>query len=69
MSRHDAPLDVIFLTERIENAAPGLAGGGDGAPGILEVDGEKVAEPKGRISWQPGSRILMRTPGGGGFGA
>ncbi|WP_162238327.1 hydantoinase B/oxoprolinase family protein, partial [Microbacterium sp. Leaf351] len=69
VSRHDAPLDVIFLTERIEHAAPGLAGGGDGAPGVLRVDGSDVAEPKGRIRWAPGSRILMRTPGGGGYGA
>lgn len=69
VSRHDAPLDVIFLTERIEHAAPGLAGGGDGAPGLLQVDGVDVAEPKGRLRWEPGSRILMRTPGGGGFGA
>ncbi|HAN25463.1 MAG: hydantoinase [Microbacterium sp.] len=69
VSRHDAPLDVIFLTERIEHAAPGLAGGGDGAPGVLRVDGGDVAEPKGRIRWAPGSRILMRTPGGGGYGA
>lgn len=67
-SLHSDPLDVIFLTERIENAAPGLAGGGDGAPGRLCIDGADVAEPKGRTALQPGSRILLRTPGGGGFG-
>ncbi len=37
--------------------------------GTVRVDGSDVAEPKGRIRWAPGSRILMRTPGGGGYGA
>ncbi|HEY0260002.1 MAG TPA: hydantoinase B/oxoprolinase family protein [Lacisediminihabitans sp.] len=67
-SIHPDPLDIIFLTERIEHAAPGLAGGGDGLTGLLRVDGVDVSEPKGRMSLMPGSRILLRTPGGGGFG-
>lgn len=68
-SVHHDPLDVIFLTERIEHAAPGLAGGADGATGVLRVDDVDVTEPKGRIALGPGSRILLRTPGGGGYGA
>lgn len=68
-SIHDDPLDIIFLTERIKHAAPGLAGGADGATGILRVDDVDVAQPKGRLSLAPGSSILLRTPGGGGFGA
>lgn len=68
-SVHDKPLDIIFLTERIEHAAPGLAGGADGAPGLLRVDDVDVSEPKGRTALGPGSRILLRTPGGGGYGA
>ena len=68
-SIHDTPLDIIFLTERIKHAAPGLAGGGDGETGRLQVDGTDVSEPKGRMSLQPGSSILLRTPGGGGYGA
>lgn len=67
-SVHDRDIDVIFITERIEHAAPGLAGGTDGAPGELDVDGVPVAEPKGRIRLEPGQRIRLRTPGGGGFG-
>ncbi|WP_433528486.1 hydantoinase B/oxoprolinase family protein [Micromonospora sp. CA-263727] len=67
-SVHPDPLDIIFLTERIENAAPGLAGGQDGQVGLLQVDGVDVAEPKGRTALPPGSRILLRTPAGGGFG-
>ncbi|WP_238008552.1 hydantoinase B/oxoprolinase family protein [Dactylosporangium sp. AC04546] len=68
-SIHSEPLDIIFLTERIEHAAPGLAGGQDGRTGLLQIDGVDVAEPKGRTSLHPGSRILLRTPGGGGYGA
>lgn len=68
VSRHHEPLDVIFLTERIDHPAPGLAGGADGQAGSLEVDGVEVSEPKGRLALQPGSRILLRTPGGGGYG-
>lgn len=68
-SIHDRPIDVIFLTERIEHAAPGLAGGEDGATGLLEVDGVPVSEPKGRVRLSPDSTIRLRTPGGGGFGA
>ncbi|WP_084125205.1 hydantoinase B/oxoprolinase family protein [Demequina sp. NBRC 110054] len=68
-SVHDRPIDVIFLTERIENAAPGLAGGSDGATGLLEVDGVAVSDPKGRLQLKPGQSVRLRTPGGGGFGA
>jgi N-methylhydantoinase B len=68
-SIHDEPLDVIFLTERIQHAAPGLAGGGDGATGRLRIDGVDAVEPKGRIALAPSSTILLRTPGGGGYGA
>lgn len=67
-STHDAPLDVILLTERIDNPAPGLAGGGPGAAGLLQLDGVDIAEPKGRIALAPGSTIRLRTPGGGGYG-
>ncbi|GAA0990152.1 hydantoinase B/oxoprolinase family protein [Acrocarpospora macrocephala] len=67
-SLHDEPLDIIFLTERIDHPAPGLAGGADGLPGALRIDDVPVAEPKSRTVLAPGSRILLRTPGGGGFG-
>jgi N-methylhydantoinase B len=67
-SVHDEPIHVTCLTERLENPAAGLDGGGPGAPGVLEVDGVAVPEPKGRFMLAPGSRITLRTPGGGGFG-
>jgi N-methylhydantoinase B len=67
-SVHDAALDVVFLTERLEHPAPGLAGGGFGQVGRLMVDDAPVAAPKGRSRLEPGSRIYLRTPGGGAFG-
>ena len=65
---HSEPLDVVFLTERLQHAAPGIAGGKPGAVGALQVDGSPVGAPKGRARLEPGSRISLRTPGGGGFG-
>lgn len=67
-SLHSADMDVIFLTERIDHAAPGLAGGSPGGVGLLEVDGLAVENPKGRIQLHPGQSIRLRTPGGGGYG-
>jgi N-methylhydantoinase B len=67
-SIHDQPIDVVFLSERLENAAPGLGGGSPGSVGRLLLDDEPVAAPKGRARLNPGSRISLRTPGGGGFG-
>ena len=61
------PGAVAFLAERIKAPANGIAGGGQGAPGRLEIDG-KPADPKAQHLVQPGSRIVLATPGGGGYG-
>jgi N-methylhydantoinase A/oxoprolinase/acetone carboxylase beta subunit/N-methylhydantoinase B/oxoprolinase/acetone carboxylase alpha subunit len=58
---------VAFLAERTKAPANGIAGGGVGAPGRLEIDGKPV-DPKMQHIVQPGSRIMMATPGGGGYG-
>jgi 5-oxoprolinase (ATP-hydrolysing) len=62
------PGAVAFLAERIKAPANGIAGGGQGAPGRLEIDG-KPADPKAQHLVQPGSRIVLATPGGGGYGS
>ncbi len=59
---------VAFLAERTAAPARGLAGGGPGAPGRLEIDGAPV-DPKAQHALRPGARILLATPGGGGYGA
>lgn len=67
VSRHHAPMSVVFMTERITVAAPGIAGGEDGACGALLINGQAVNSRQPH--WiQPGDEIIMRTPGGGGYG-
>jgi N-methylhydantoinase B len=68
-SRAPGPITVAFLAERTrpEAAPAGIAGGGDGAPGELLIDGKR-ADPKTTHSVGPGGTVLMRTPAGGGFG-
>jgi N-methylhydantoinase B len=64
-----APAAVSFLAERTkpETAAPGVHGGLPGAPGEVLIDG-KSADPKARHVVETGTKILLRTPGGGGYG-
>ena len=68
-SRAGGPLTVSFLAERTrpEAAAPGIAGGRAGAPGAVRINGAKV-DPKTQHVINPGDRIEMITPGGGGYG-
>ena len=67
-----APLSVSLLSQRRTRAPFGLAGGGDASPGRAELrrrDG--TLEPLGgcfEVSVQAGDRLVLETPGGGGFG-
>ena len=58
---------VAFLAERTDAPARGLSGGGAGQTGRVEIDGRRV-DPKAQHTVQPGGRILLATPGGGGYG-
>ncbi len=69
-----APATATLLTERRESAPYGLDGGGSGHPGMNEVrlpgqDGWTPAPVKGSVELPAGTRLRIRTPGGGGFGA
>jgi N-methylhydantoinase B len=68
-SLNPTPATVSFLAERTkpETAAPGIHGGLPGAPGEVLIDGKPV-DPKARHVVEAGTRILLRTPGGGGYG-
>jgi 5-oxoprolinase (ATP-hydrolysing) len=65
-------MTASILSNRRRISPPGLAGGGDGKPGsnfVVRVSGE--SEELGhtaRIQLQPGDRIVIETPGGGGYG-
>ncbi|MBH68752.1 MAG: hypothetical protein CMM58_10405 [Rhodospirillaceae bacterium] len=56
-----------FLAERTQSPARGIAGGGSGRPGKLQINGKSV-DPKRQHIVSPGGRIVLATPGGGGYG-
>jgi N-methylhydantoinase B len=58
---------ISFLAERTRIAAPGLFGGGDGALGEVNLNGQPI-DPKLSHVVQPGDLLEIVTPGGGGFG-
>lgn len=68
-SLSENPATMSFMAERTrpESATPGLAGGEPGEPGEIRIDGAKV-NPKVQQLVKLGTRVLLRTPGGGGFG-
>ncbi|MDX6669646.1 MAG: N-methylhydantoinase [Solirubrobacteraceae bacterium] len=63
-----APMDFSLLTERRRHAPPGAGGGEPGARGRNLLDGEELP-PKASGRLEPGSRLRIETPGGGGHGA
>jgi N-methylhydantoinase B len=61
------PLSYSLITERRRHRPPGADGGEDGAPGRNLLDGEELpAKAIGDL--EPGQRLRIETPGGGGFG-
>ncbi|MBI4821328.1 MAG: hydantoinase B/oxoprolinase family protein [Deltaproteobacteria bacterium] len=61
------PLAVSILSERRETAPFGLEGGGPGERGRNSLDGRELGG-KAITAAPAGSRLLIETPGGGGFG-
>jgi len=62
-----APLRYSLITERRRRSPRGAGGGGDGAPGRNLLDGRELpAKAHGQL--QPGQRLRIETPGGGGYG-
>jgi len=61
------PVMLTIRPDLVKFPAPGLAKGEDGAPGQVWLNGETV-ERFTPITWQPGDEVMLRVPGGGGFG-
>jgi N-methylhydantoinase B len=62
-----APLSFSLLTERRRHPPPGADGGQHGAPGRNLLDGQELpAKAGGQL--EPGQRLRIETPGGGGYG-
>ena len=63
-----ADMRYSLITERRRHAPPGADGGEPGAPGRNLLNGEELpAKPSGTL--EPGDRLRIETPGGGGHGA
>jgi N-methylhydantoinase B len=67
VSRHTSPLSIVFLTERLRVPAPGLAGGEAGMCGEVLINGAAVDSRRPHVL-APGDEVILRTPGGGGYG-
>lgn len=63
----ETPVGMIFMAERCRFAAPGVAGGGDGALGELTIDGREI-DHRQNVVLKKGQVVRLATPGGGGFG-
>jgi N-methylhydantoinase B len=61
------PITVSFMASRISRQAEGLAGGEPGSLGRVTVNGEPI-NPKFRRMLGSGDRLVLTTPGGGGYG-
>lgn len=67
INKHAFPLSIVFLTERLIVSAPGIAGGESGKLGAVYINGKTIDSRKPHILL-PGDEVLLRTPGGGGYG-
>ncbi|HVB63885.1 MAG TPA: hydantoinase B/oxoprolinase family protein, partial [Nitrolancea sp.] len=67
----EVPTEVTLLTERRRLSPYGLQGGEQGKAGenvLIRDGGEQLLPGKTRFTAQPGDRLSIRSPGGGGWG-
>ncbi|MBT5666831.1 MAG: hydantoinase B/oxoprolinase family protein, partial [Rhodospirillaceae bacterium] len=67
VSESERPILALFMTERTQIAAPGFDGGGDGQLGAVQINGADV-DTNAQHVMNKGDTVLLRTPGGGGYG-
>ncbi len=60
--------DFSAMFDRVNHPAKGRDGGADGAAGVVELDDGTRMKPKGWQHVPAGRRLVLRLPGGGGFG-
>jgi N-methylhydantoinase B len=66
-SQSPRPIVVSLMAERTAFPAPGLAGGGPGGRGDVRINGRRVNNRIQHVL-ERGDRVLVSTPGGGGYG-
>jgi N-methylhydantoinase B len=66
-SRSARPIVLSVMAERTTYPAPGLAGGSAGGRGDVRLNGRRVDNRKQYVL-ERGDRVLVSTPGGGGYG-
>jgi N-methylhydantoinase B len=66
-SRGEGPWSVSVMADRTKFAAQGLEGGGPGALGLFEADGQPL-KPKTVVGLEPGQKVVLAPPGGAGYG-
>lgn len=63
-----APATHSCMYDRTKRPALGLQGGRPGSPGKVSLSDGTQPHPKSHYSLQPGQRVILELPGGGGFG-
>jgi len=62
------PIVLSFMAERTKFPAPGFEGGAAGGLGDVRINGKKVDHRRQHVL-ERGDRVLVSTPGGGGYGS
>lgn len=66
--RSPAPLRLSLLSDRRDHPAQGVLGGRPGASAEISMSDGTRPHPKSRTMIAPGTRLVMRYAGGGGYG-
>jgi N-methylhydantoinase B len=66
-SESETPIAMVFMAERTVFPAPGFAGGAAGGKGDVRINGRSINHRRQYIL-KRGDRVLVSTPGGGGYG-
>ncbi len=67
--RAAGPVTLSAMYDRLNDAPRGTENGSNGAGGVVTGQNGRVLAPKGRSLLQPGERVHLDLPGGGGYGS